>query len=79
MVTNGGAVIIMTTPGDGVVFGQWVPMAAPAIVLSESTFSVAEDGLSATYTVKLKVRATRLVSGNQVTAVPGTLTFSTTT
>ena len=91
MISNGGVVVVMTTSGDGVVFGQWVPTAAPAIVLSRSTALPVTEGSSATYTVKLSVRPTgsvkvRVASNNsEVKVKTGTgtagstldLTFST--
>ena len=55
MVSNGGVVVVMTTSGGGVVFGQWVPTAAPAIVLSRSAALPVAEGSSAAYTVKLSV------------------------
>ena len=58
MVSNGGVVVVMTTSGGGVVFGQWVPTAAPAIVLSRSAALPVAEGSSATYTVKIRVRPT---------------------
>ena len=58
MVSNGGAVVVMTTSGGGVVFGQWVPTAAPAIVLNRSAALPVAEGASATYNVKIRVRPT---------------------
>lgn len=75
MVTNGGVVIALQDgPAGNVVFGQWVPTAAPAIVLSRSTALPLNEGDEATYSVSLRVRPTgnvkvRVASNNTIITV----------